>query len=77
RRPLPPMTWAAPTMAARASSPNCLKSPPTVPSRNTRSATCHCSMTTTCRPLSPASSIRPCDARPGWRPSTLTTESSY
>jgi hypothetical protein len=34
-------------------------------------------MTTTCRFPSLASSTRPCSARPGWLPSTPTTESSY
>lgn len=36
-----------------------------------------CSMTTTRRSRFPASSTRPCSARPGWLLSTPTTESTY
>src|SRR5690606_21279747 len=54
------------------------KSPNTAPSRSPQATTWRCSMTTTtCRCRFPASSTKPCSARPGWLPSTPTTESTY
>ena len=80
RRPTPPMgwrTWVRPTTAAHAASPNFPKPSPTTPTWLRPQPTSGCSMTTTCRIPFLASSIRPCSARPGWLPSTLTTESTY
>ncbi len=76
----PPMAWGTwPAMtAARAVSPNSPKPSPTTPSWPRPRPTWRCSMTTTtCRLPLLASSIRPCSARPGWLPSTPTTESTY
>jgi len=79
RLPFPLMSWAVPTTAAaRAVSPNSPKPSPTTPSWPRPQPTSGCSMTTTtCRFPFLASLIRPCSARPGWLPSTPTTESSY
>ena len=67
-----------PTTAARAVSPNSPKPSPTTQSWPRPQPISHCSMTTTtCRFPFLASLIRPCCARPGWLPSTPTTESSY
>ena len=57
--------------------PELSKPSPTTPSRTHTLPTSRCSMTTTCRCRFPASSTRPCSARPGWLPSTPTTESTY
>ena len=78
RRPrYPPMVRAAPMTAARAASSNSPKPSPTSPSWTRVRTTWSCSMTTTWRSRFPASSTRPCSARPGWLLSTPTTESTY
>ena len=53
------------------------KPSPTSPSWTRVRTTWSCSMTTTWRSRFPASSTRPCSARPGWLLSTPTTESTY
>jgi type IV secretion system protein VirD4 len=72
------MAQAPPMTAAHAASQSYPKSPNTAPNRSPPAMTWRCSMTTTtCRCRFPASSTRPCSARPGWLPSTPTTESTY
>jgi type IV secretion system protein VirD4 len=74
-----PAVPAAPATeaAACAASPSFPKPSPTTPIWPPALPTSACSMTTTCRFPFLASLIRPCSARPGWHPSTPTTESSY